>query len=117
METFLDAHIAASFASHGSSTIPSLGDNRYVIGACVCLVSGLTDNTSTKVEVTFNRTEDAQMLMFACHAFLKQFERAFAPIGLKFPPPEFPMWVRLHYDLPQTAHCSNDIKTRTAIGK
>lgn len=102
METFLNAQIAATFASHGTSIIHSLGDTRYVISACVSLASSQTANTCTKVEVTFNRTEDVQMLMFACRAFFKQFERASAPVGLKFPPPEFPRWVRLHYDLPDS---------------
>jgi hypothetical protein len=102
MKAFLNKHIAASFAWDSSSTISGLQDNRYVLSACVCLASDKSDNTSTKVEIIFNRTEDAQMIMFACRAFFKQFERAFAPVVLKFPPPEFPMWVRLHYNLPDS---------------
>jgi len=91
IKMYLNTNIAASFANHGESTIPSLTDSRYVIGVVLS-----QESSSTRVDVTFNRTEDVQMLMLACRVFFKQVERA----SVSFPPPEIPMWVRLHYELP-----------------
>jgi hypothetical protein len=90
IKKYLNTHIAASFDSHKASTISSLTDSRYVIGVVLSQVS-----LSTSVDVIFNRTEDAQMLIIACRVFFKQMERA----TVSFPPPEIPMWVRLHYEL------------------
>jgi len=91
IKTYLNTHIATSFDSHRAFTISSLTDSRYVIGVVLSQVS-----PSTTVDVIFNRTEDAQMLMIACRVFFKQMERA----SVSFPLPEIPMWVRLHYELP-----------------
>jgi len=97
IKTYLNTHIAASFASHRESKIPSLADSRYVIGVVMKTLPVSQDSSSITIDVIFNRTEDAQMLMLACRVFFKEFERA----SVSFPPPEIPMWVRLQYDLPE----------------
>jgi len=91
IKKYLNTHIAASFDSHKASTISSLTDSRYVIGVLLS-----QDSSLTNVDVIFNRTEDVQMLMMACRVFFKQSEHA----SVSFRPPEIPMWVRLHYELP-----------------
>jgi len=91
IKKYLNTNIAESFDSSKVSTISSLTDSRYVIGVIVSQYS-----SSTTVEVIFNRTEDVKMLMMACRVFFKQMEHT----SVSFPPPEIPMWVRLHYELP-----------------
>ena len=98
MKSFLNKEIASSFAKFSNDKcITMLQDSRYVIS--VSSNEGQVQGLSTDIEIVFNRTEDIKMLMKSCRDFFKENENDAADIIVKFSPPEYPMWVRLHHDI------------------
>lgn len=110
MKKSINSFIASQFAaSHANGATP-LNDSRYILDAALdyspvavaenrfwnepATSSSAAD--TTRICITFNRVEDADAVMRGCRAFLKKHSNGVGDPAVKFPPPEYPMWVRLH---------------------
>lgn len=110
MKQFLNQQISAAYSGNTLNKITGLADNRYVLDAAIDKSpppvsqdnwTKKTESTGvqTHLKITFSRTEDADHLMKGCRAFFKKIKRGSQDIQIKFPPPAYPMWVRLHEDI------------------
>jgi len=114
MKKSINSFVTSQFAASRANGVAPLNDSRYILDVTLnnspvavaenkywnepAISSSIVDTTN--ISLVFNRVEDADAVMRGCRAFLKKCSNGVGDPAVKFPPPEYPMWVRLHEATP-----------------
>ena len=114
MKKFINNFIASQGLTRRGDGIAPLNDSRYIIDIALDRspvavaeswyknerASSSSAEAATRIAITFRRVEDSDAVMRGCRAFLKKSTNGSVDPAVKFPPCEYPMWVRLHEATP-----------------